>query len=486
MIIFKLFLKNKKVKIMKKLLILPFIIFKFSYSLEITEYLYEPTALDLNNSTIVINNAENDREYFPNNEVFLHNAAPSVVLNNFVNSRNGVQVMKEFSNWDANYWTGLHGATEQWGFAENSSSIVEYGATSLQVKNKQTSMFLNTFSHNLVTQNTATSIQYVVGWRGSENLGADLWNTKPNDDLCIVAKLDLHSSFVSDNNGDGNAAVSQALITYIFRVKGSDKSFFYNLTLHDSRADWASTDTIMGVDGQDTTMPIVITYAHTNDTNSIYNKSVPYFGLPLQSFTAGTLPSGIKMYGSCITKNHMENIITDIKNIRTDYNIPQFNIENLRLDTVILGPEINTNITKTYHEDGSVNNPGYREDGHMGMNLHELTVYRLGNGSASEEHIPSVPADMLTSNILTDTAILTWKDTSSDEVGFKVYLNGILVTTLPENTTTYTLNNLNANTLYKVQIVSYNINGASVGPITFFTTEDDYGWLIPIYHIILN
>jgi len=143
MIIFKLFLKNKKVKIMKKLLILPFIIFKFSYSLEITEYLYEPTALDLNNSTIVINNAENDREYFPNNEVFLHNAAPSVVLNNFVNSRNGVQVMKEFSNWDANYWTGLHGATEQWGFAENSSFIVEYGATSLQVKNKQTNKYVS-------------------------------------------------------------------------------------------------------------------------------------------------------------------------------------------------------------------------------------------------------------------------------------------------------------------------------------------------------
>ena len=130
--------------------------------MEITEYTYEPTALDLNNSTIVINNTENDRKYFPNNEVFLHNTAPSAVLNNFANSRNGAQVMKEFSNWDANYLTGLHGATKQWGFAENSSSIVEHEATFLQVKNKQTSMFLNTFSHNLVTQNTATSIQYVV------------------------------------------------------------------------------------------------------------------------------------------------------------------------------------------------------------------------------------------------------------------------------------------------------------------------------------
>lgn len=435
------------------------------YSSEISEYLYRPIPMDLNDATIVINNTEADKEVFP------HDGTPNIVINNYV-SRDS-QVIKPFDNWVVDDWTGLVDASEQWGYADSASSIVEYGATSLQVKNKETGIFLNTFSHNLVTNNTATSIQYVVGWAGSENFGADLWNTRPNDDLCVAAQLDLHHSFVSDNNNDGVAAVNQALITYIFRINGSDKSFFYNIELHDSRPTWNNVDTIMAIDGQDTNLPIVITYAHANGTESIYSKAIPNFGTQLQEFTTGTLPSGTKVYGSCIDRSRMLTIINDIKTARNDFNIPQFTIENLRLDTVIIGPEINTNPTNTY-----------RENGNMGMNLKEFTVYKLTNESSSNVLHEITYAEV--NKIFNNYAILSWTDDFNNELGFKIYQGDTLIATVGRDITTYEITNLIPGTLYTYTIKAYNADGESKGVDVSFKTKDDYSWLIPIYHLILN
>lgn len=460
---------------MKKLICI-LSLFGLLHGADITEYLYRPQPLDLNDETIVINNTEADKEVFP------HNSTPNIVINNFV-VRNS-QVFKPFDNWVVDDWTGLVDATEQWGYADSPSSIVDYGATALQVKNKETGIFLNTFSHNLVTQNTATSIQYVVGWKGNENIGADLWNTRPNDALCVVAQLDLHHSFISDNNGDGVAAVNQALITYLFRVKGSNKSFFYNIELHDSRATWNDSDIIMAIDGQDTNLPIVITYAHTNGESSKYSLAVPDFGMQLQKFTAGTLPVGTKIYGSCIDKNTMQTIINDIKLARSDFNITQFKIENLRLDTVIIGPEINTNPTRTYHPDGSIKNFGYRENGNMGMNLKGLTVYRLGNKSTT--NVLHKITNARISEIHSNSAMLTWTDDYDNELGFKIYQGDRLIATVNKNTTTYTISNLTPRTLYTYTIRAYNEDGESEGIDISFKTKDDYAWLIPVYHLIMN
>lgn len=433
------------------------------YSSEISEYLYRPIPMDLNDATIVINNTEADKEVFP------HDGTPNIVINNYV--ARGSQVIKPFDNWVVDDWTGLVDASEQWGYADSASSIVEYGATSLQVKNKETGIFLNTFSHNLVTSNTATSIQYVVGWTGNENLGASLWNTRPNDDLCVVAQLDLHHSFVSDNNNDGVAAVNQALITYIFRINGSNKSFFYNIELHDSRSTWNDVDTIMAIDGQDTNLPIVITYAHTNGEDSIYSKAVLDFGTQLQEFTAGTLPTGTKVYGSCIDRSRMLTIINNIKTARNDFNIPQFKIENLRLDTVIIGPEINTNPTNTY-----------RENGNMGVNLKELTVYRLSEQSTQ----PQKPINFSVNNITTNSALLSWADNSNNESGFKIYRDNVLIATLSSNATHYNISNLETRTTYHYSVKAFNDAGESNSISISFKTKDDYAWLVPIYHIILN
>lgn len=143
----------------------------------------------------------------------------------------------------------------------------------------------------------------------------------------------------------------------------------------------------------------------------------------------------------------------------------------MRLDTVIFGPEINTNPSNNYRENGS-----------MGMRLDELTVYRLDNTIGTHKPILNFSVLEASSHSVT----LQWQDNSTNELGFKIYQNNILIATLPANTTSYSIENLNANTIYTFQIVSYNdISSSNIESITF-RTKDDYAWLIPAYHIILN
>ena len=476
---------------MKKIL-LPLILTQILFGVSVTEYLYEPINFVFNDDRIVTNNTESDKE-FPD-KVFIHDLTPSVVINNFVNRT--TQHMIPFNNWNAGDYTGLTNASEQWGFTGANDSNVIPSNTTIQGKNKKVGMLLNTTSQNLVTSNTATSIQYVVGWIGDEGIGANIWNTRPNDDLCFFAEVEINSSLSTDNNSDGITTANQTLITYIFRVNNSDKSFFYNITLHESRGYENFSEFLMPVDGQDTVMPIVVTLTpsnspsnnHHGQNESRYAKATRSFGLPLQSFSSGAAPIGSKYYGSCIGTQEMKNIITDIKSHRSDFNIPEFTIENIRLDTVIMGPEINTNTTRTYNADGTINNPGFKEEGLLGMTLHGLTVYRLGEISTVEtpDSAPLRPTKVKIASITGNSAILSWEDTSDTETGFKIYRDNLLVATLAANTTTYTFENLQYNTNYTYTIVSYNTQGESSRQDISFQTKDNYAWLIPIYHIILN
>ena len=89
----------------------------------------------------------------------------------------------------------------------------------------------------------------------------------------------------------------------------------------------------------------------------------------------------------------------------------------------------------------------------------------------------------------TDSHIVTlsWKDTSNNESGFRIYdKNYHLIATLPKNSTSYTLTHLQANTNYTFIIKAFNAGPESTPAIISFTTSDDYSWLIPIYHMILN
>jgi len=167
----------------------------------------------------------------------------------------------------------------------------------------------------------------------------------------------------------------------------------------------------------------------------------------------------------------MLTIIDKIKAVRNDFNIPQFTIENLRLDTVIIGPEINTNPTNTY-----------RENGNMGMNLKELTVYRLGNRSFWLHKIIQAAVSVLLDN----SATLSWTDDYSDELGFKIYQGDTLIAILDKDSTSYEINNLTPGTLYTYTIKAYNEAGESEGIEVSFKTKNNYSWLIPIYDLILN
>ena len=82
---------------------------------------------------------------------------------------------------------------------------------------------------------------------------------------------------------------------------------------------------------------------------------------------------------------------------------------------------------------------------------------------------------------------LSWADNSTNETGFKIYQDNKLIAIVPADTTEYTLENLDSNTMYTIKIVAFNSSSTSSASIITFTTKDDYGWMIPaIYYMQLQ
>ena len=82
---------------------------------------------------------------------------------------------------------------------------------------------------------------------------------------------------------------------------------------------------------------------------------------------------------------------------------------------------------------------------------------------------------------------IRWEEGSSDTVGYKIYLDGTLFTTIHADKNTYTLNGLDAHTNYFYNVVAYNSAGNSkaIGGC-FKTKKDDFSWIVPLYYNILN
>jgi len=99
---------------------------------------------------------------------------------------------------------------------------------------------------------------------------------------------------------------------------------------------------------------------------------------------------------------------------------------------------------------------------------------------------PIEPTDINLLSVESHSATLTWNDTSVNEDGYKIYNGETLIATLEPNTSSYRLENLTANTTYSFSIVAYNVHGNSESINIIFTTEDDFGWLVAINHMILN
>jgi len=119
-------------------------------------------------------------------------------------------------------------------------------------------------------------------------------------------------------------------------------------------------------------------------------------------------------------------------------------------------------------------NTGYQQMANIWFNALKIAV------------IPSIPTHLTTSKLETNSATLSWKDTSQTEDGFKIYRGAVLIATLPANSTKYTLHNLESRTTYTYTIVAYSKNGNAKGQNIIFTTKDDYAYLIPVYGLLLQ
>ena len=97
--------------------------------------------------------------------------------------------------------------------------------------------------------------------------------------------------------------------------------------------------------------------------------------------------------------------------------------------------------------------------------------------------LPSKPTNVQ-SSVTKDSISLTWTD-SANEDGYKIYVNGTLVKTLPAGTTRFKIEDLESNTNYTVEIKSYNAYASSALVKIEVKTKkksDD----IPITYLILN
>ena len=99
---------------------------------------------------------------------------------------------------------------------------------------------------------------------------------------------------------------------------------------------------------------------------------------------------------------------------------------------------------------------------------------------------PLNPSNSVISDILWDSVTLRWQDNTSTEQGYKIYKGSTLIATLPANSTSYKLENLEDDTSYIYTIKAFNNGGESAGLVVTFKTDKNRAWMIPaIYHPIL-
>ena len=96
---------------------------------------------------------------------------------------------------------------------------------------------------------------------------------------------------------------------------------------------------------------------------------------------------------------------------------------------------------------------------------------------------PSKPTE-LNSYVDGTSIVLTWKDTSN-ETGYEIYKDNVLIKVLGANVTSYILTDLDTSThIYSIRAI--NFQGKSALTSIIVNGGDTFGWLVPIYHIILN
>ena len=115
----------------------------------------------------------------------------------------------------------------------------------------------------------------------------------------------------------------------------------------------------------------------------------------------------------------------------------------------------------------------------------ELTNYMIK--VSANVTIPNKIAKVITFDNHAYSSILKWNKSDKGTVGYKIYLNNKLVADIDATENSYSFNGLNPESEYEYSVIAYNSAGESEAVSgSFKTKEDDYAWLIPVQHNILN
>lgn len=98
---------------------------------------------------------------------------------------------------------------------------------------------------------------------------------------------------------------------------------------------------------------------------------------------------------------------------------------------------------------------------------------------------PTAPTRFTDAQLSAHQVTLSWSDNANNEIGYKIYQNNVLIATLPANSTSYTITNLESRSTYTYRLTAYNNEGNSNMLSLTIHTKDDYAWLPSIYHINL-
>lgn len=99
-------------------------------------------------------------------------------------------------------------------------------------------------------------------------------------------------------------------------------------------------------------------------------------------------------------------------------------------------------------------------------------TFNAGNHKFSFElqSAPIAPSGLYADTVGKTTCTLHWTDNSSDETGFKIYQDGVLIDTIAAGSTSYNVTGLTADTRYSFYVTAYNVGGASASSTIYVTT----------------
>ena len=83
--------------------------------------------------------------------------------------------------------------------------------------------------------------------------------------------------------------------------------------------------------------------------------------------------------------------------------------------------------------------------------------------------VPNAPSNLAATDNVTDV-MLNWTDNSSDETGFRVYRNGIMVAERPAGTTSWDDTTVVLSQQYSYYVVAFNASGESAHSNTVSVT----------------